>query len=189
MKRTYLYTTLIISILMLAGSLFGLYLLRNEILSNITESEKLRAKIYEEKEREVRLKILEDSIKESEADRQKIKTYFIYEDDISVLFDLLESSAKTAGVNLNIGSINPTPVTIENINNLKVSTISANLTFSGTWNRVMNYVVALENLPYKVKISRLDMTKTNDGPLKKSLESNWQAGLVLEMPLINTISK
>ncbi len=121
-----------------------------EIKKVLAEEEKIEAS------KQTTLSLLE----ETEREREELSKYFISSDDPTPFLELLESSARDAGVRLEVESLIPIDGGADGLKKVQLS-----LVLEGTWRSVYHFTSLVERFPFATTITqsafRLDSREGN----------------------------
>ncbi len=110
---------------------------------------------------------------ESAKDRLKIQDYFLKEESDSIDFlNLIEGLARQSGVSLKTDSLGTVTSPKDNSTWITVS-----VSFSGSRERVQNFVRLFETLPYVIRLTSFEM-----GSLSST---EWNARVSMEVMILN----
>lgn len=113
-------------------------------------------------------KISEDSVKE----REKLTAHFLQKESDSIDFlNQVESLAPEVGVNLKTENLK------EIIDKNGKSWIEVNFSFSGSKQRVQNFIDVLENLPYLSQVTSVSLSSGESAV--------WQAKVVMQVHVLS----
>ncbi|MEI7462869.1 MAG: hypothetical protein WCK03_00560 [Candidatus Taylorbacteria bacterium] len=97
---------------------------------------------------------------------KKVSGSFVGSDDSLSFIRYLESLGDNTGADVSLTSVdNIAPVDGDLANNGYVST---KISVRGSWQAVVKTLMLSENMPYKVMIDNVQLTKVNDGKSKES---------------------
>jgi hypothetical protein len=148
-------TTFLISaiLLILAVTLFGMvaYWVSNQ---GETLSEQITA-LASEREQESSFLRLQRTFDSTVEDRQKLQSLYLASESNSIDFlNLIEGIAPEAGVELTTNSLDSK---IDDTDNTEW--VVVDFVFTGTRTNVQNFIQILENLPYVVRLNRVELNE------------------------------
>lgn len=109
---------------------------------------------------------------ETALEREELQTYFLAKESESIDFlNLVESLAPQVGVSLSTVSLE------EVIEDGNVAWVEPTFSFSGSRDRVGNFIKILETLPYVLRISSVDMA-SNAG-------SKWEVQVTMQVRVLS----
>ncbi len=141
---------LIVSTIFLLGafSLFG-YLFYNVRAESQSVSE-LSAQIEQLSNEESTSSTLKHSVAVTEGDSSKLNSYFVSSDNVVSFINSMEALGVNVGSDVSTTSIDP---------GKDSSTLTFNIVAKGSFSSVSRFVTLLENVPYQVRIQKLDLEK------------------------------
>ena len=162
----------LIFILILVGIVNILAIILCSYLFSIIKDKKRDIIISSEEARKIsekfeNIKILESEILKIEEESKKIDQIFIQEEDIIKFIEILEKMGKDTKVSMELNTAKVEIVPIFQFN------------LSGTIERIYQYFVLLENLPYQILIEDVYIYK--EGFLGESKVNNWKAGFRIKI--------
>lgn len=95
---------------------------------------------------------LKKTIKETEADRDTLQSYFVKEDEVVVFIESIESLGKKTNTTVQITQAQASQ------DPKKPSTLFISLSSSGTFSDVTHFLVLLENLPHDISVDKVLMS-------------------------------
>ncbi len=111
------------------------------------------------------LKALEETVTHSEADRAKLKTYILEDEEIIDTLSLIEKTALEQGVVLTTKNLNTVPID-DVFEDLQVT-----VNIDGSFDGVLRMIRILEQIPQQSSIPNVSLIKTGE------LKSTWEAQL------------
>ncbi len=176
MQNNFPKIPLIFAILLFSISSTIFVFLYREINNNHTKSEVATAAWQEETARRDDIRMLNNSIKSIEEDRTSLETHFAQSSDIVPFLDTIEKLASSVGAKASIAAVN---VASDN------SGLLAGVNVEGSFTAVYKFITLLENSPYELSFSSVDIKKQTDQTTvgKVATEPQWQG--VLEIKLLS----
>lgn len=182
MKRTsHTAIYFLISLVAFAG-LAGLYwTVYKSIDGQTVRTANVLKEVVKEKYRKDHEKNLAGTLKGVEADRSRIMSFFIRNDQAVGFIEKIESIGGAAGTNVTISSINA-----DDLSEKPEGTIGkfgAHISTVGTWPSVMKSILLAEQLPYSVSINnlRFETASLEDAAGKALPEKGWKADFDIEV--------
>lgn len=113
-------------------------------------------------------RLSEDTVEE----REQLQKYFLARGSESNFLNLVESLAPQTGVSLNTNAVK------EILDEAgEVSWIEPSFTFSGSRNRVQNFIKILETLPYVLRINSVNVSSKAGG--------QWEAKVIMQVRVLS----
>ena len=166
MKKNYTVSILIFSILIAIASAGLLYfffkVIENKNLHSSVVFTTLQDKI-KEKENSV---LNASKITELKSLQESINGYFVNPDKIATFVDYLEKIGSDLGSDVSVTSIDA-PLKNQNI-------IIINLSIIGTFEKVMNTINFLENIPYQIDVTQIYLNKNSRDALSVNMKTDAQ---------------
>lgn len=134
---------------LLFGGLFWIIKTQNENIA-ILASEAHQSFAKDEAVRSIKA-----SFEKNKEALQSIDSFFISKDGVVDFINSLDTLGKQYGVTLNIGEVT-SEVDLKVKDDFK-ETLKLRLDASGSWNSVMNFLTALENLPFRIKVDQVSI--------------------------------
>lgn len=97
---------------------------------------------------------------------------YIDADNVVAFINFLEELTNSLGIELNIQSINSSAESESTIESLGYETIDLSLSVRGSWSKVNDFIVMLENLPYHLRSNELRMNAS-----REEEEEVWTANI------------
>jgi Tfp pilus assembly protein PilO len=120
-------------------------LLYSSLDDKIASINEIKSQTKASEERIKQRRDLKDVIAKLESQKQKIDSVFLNKDTLINFIELLESMSKASGVSLNKNSSSADKNPI------------FDLSAEGNYNQVQNFLVLLENMPYKISLDDVSM--------------------------------
>lgn len=122
-------------------------------------------------------------VDETKTDREKIDNYIVPADGAVSYVEMIERKSLENDVKIDIGSAEISPIKASRIYASTTAEIASStrliktkINITGTWSKVLNFLVVLENLPYRLVIEKIDLIKgTMTSGDKKVLKGDWTA--------------
>ena len=133
-------------------------------------------------EKEVKLKSIKNLIKDTENDRAKLNAYFVVDDKVIDFIEDIENLAKDTNVDLKVMSIdinddgNNTPQQ-NNISEL----LQLNLKVAGLWDNLFHFISLVDELPFRVDISKVNLQVVYDSNNKDKNPTDWEGMFVVSV--------
>ena len=168
MQNNFPKIPLFLSLMFLAFSLFTFVFLYKEIDQNIQESEQILTNWQAETNRRDQIKSLTNSVKMVDKERVLLESHFAQSSDIVPFLDTIEKLALEVGAKAEVVSVD-----ISKDNTLLLVEMRA----SGSFKTLYNFLNLLENSPYELEFSVVDMQKEEGQVVsnKGAKISKWQA--------------
>lgn len=164
---------LIVSLIFLVFCCSIFYILNREINLNKTVSEENELKWKEEVTKVENIKLLNNSIKKIETEKDLLETHIANGSNIVPFLDTMESLGKEAGVS--------TEVTLVDIPKESKSLV-VEMNASGSFEKIYKFLLLLENSPYQLETISMDIEKENSGSTsKKNSVLRWKADLKIKL--------
>jgi Tfp pilus assembly protein PilO len=137
----------------------------------------LSSEAENETKKDETLRIIKTSLSESGNDILLLDSYFVSQEEVDDFIGSMETLGKDMGVNLSVGSVAVEPDKgkddFKEFLRLKVG-------INGPWANVIDFLSALENLPYKVRLDQVSVSLGSDAGQSSSAgtkgsPSRWQA--------------
>ena len=155
--------------LLVFGMIFVHYFLYRNIKLMNESASILSSQVSLQSEREGYLISTQRAIQNLEPELDKIN--IISKDGDVDFIEGLESLARQNNLSINIDSL----VREENKNSGPVSTLKISLTTKGSWTSTYKFLLAIESLPYKVKINEYSFANELSGDTKPLAGNSWQS--------------
>lgn len=174
MKNNFKKILLIPSVIFLVLPCFVFFLLNVQINSNQKIFEENEASWQKEANRREGIKVLNNSIKKIENDKDLIEAHFAKSSNVVPFLDTLESLGAKSGVKTEV-----TLVDIPNENNVLMVEMKA----SGNFEGIYKFLLLLENSPYELEFVSVDVQKQNAGTVisKKEIVPIWEANFKMKL--------
>ncbi len=114
------------------------------------------------------LATLMNVVTQSAAEREKLFTYVLTEEDVIDFLALLETLAAEQGIEYKTENIN------EKKHSNQFKTLTLNISAYGAYQGVVHFIALLETLPYQSSISEINLIKDNEKE-----PADWKVTLVL----------
>lgn len=169
---------LIISVLVFIASIVANYIL----LTSVDKSEALalegQRKVITEEKIKRQKESLASAIANSEEGRNKLDSYLVEKTDVVSLIEKVEQTATDLGMNIDIVNFSEDKSTAIDPTG-HVSVIGVTVSSQGSWDKIDRLINAIDNLPYKVTIKSIDLTKTSDADPKvgSAQYNHWRMGM------------
>jgi len=134
----------IFAILALAAWIFVL----QQSYSHKSEVAVIEREAKEKSDESTYLLSIRSALRDAEGDIQVIRNRFIAKDAISDYIGLIEGKAESSGVNVEFGGIDDNE-----------ETLSIRMSGSGTWANIVDFVSAVDSMPYASRIDSLNISK------------------------------
>lgn len=142
-----LFITIFILLLTLGGYYFLFSIIESKNKNTFLLSQEIDTYAQNESMRRQNNKVTEE-----EKDKiEKIDTYFVHKNEVVPFIETVEDAGKKTGVVVTIGTVSAT----------EDSTFTLRLDAHGSWSDVNRFLLYLENLPYKVTLSKVDLNKAS----------------------------
>jgi len=130
---------------------------------------------YEQKDK---IQAALNSMEELQPEIEKIDSYFVGADNVVDFINLLEQKAGEQDV-----SIETKDVSIEKeVDAVYGEVLGVQSTVSGSWNDVMQYINLVENLPYNIWISSVNVSLEGDDQVESEVPVYvWEVDLALKV--------
>ena len=115
----------------------------------------IAAEIEQYKQQNAQMNSLAAMVRNTEEGGERLTGYFVDGERIIEFLETIESLADTAGVEIDVRSINETETDWEGVKNLEL-----NIDFSGSWVRVHHFLVLIESMPIKMTAERLSLSES-----------------------------
>jgi Tfp pilus assembly protein PilO len=173
------FAGLIILNVLLVGGFAGLYY----FLDNRAQAaNRLSAKVERVSNQKQREKALQNLVDQTAETRSELDDYFIGANASAEFITLIESIADDTRVDLQIGNVSiDSADTVDNSQKLTNPTelLTMEVQASGSWNRVVHFVRAIELLPQKTSISNVSFSQSGR-PAQESSQSLWSVTATIE---------
>lgn len=122
-------------------------------------------------QREIKLKSVDEIIKDTEYERKKLDTYFVADDSIVDFIEDIEELGRYVGIDIEIASVNidndlKTEDAISEILNLNIET-------KGKWEDIFYFLSLIEKMPFKIDIEKADLYIVYEDD-KKNVSTIWK---------------
>ncbi|MEK7572422.1 MAG: hypothetical protein AAB493_01005 [Patescibacteria group bacterium] len=151
-----------LSLIFFVVCLFVFLFLNREININKKIFEDNEVKWQEEAERRERIRLLNNSIKKIETEKDLFETHFAQSSNIVPFLDMMESLGEKVGAKTEV-----TLVDIPKEGNILVIEMKV----LGSFEKIYKFLLLLENSPYKLEIVSVDISKQNI----------WEASLKIKL--------
>jgi hypothetical protein len=111
---------------------------------------------------------LKSTLREAKNETQAIESRFILKEEVPSFITMLENKADTIGVKVDFGSIN-----IEEGEVLD-GTLKLQITGSGDWSEVTDFIVMLDSLPYAATIEEIRIYNPSVMSESEEAVSDWK---------------
>ena len=162
---------LIFSLIFFAIALAAFLFLYNQVLGNRESAENSELSFREEAARREEVRSIERFAEEIQADKVKLDSHFAVSSNVVPYLDTLESLGKQV-------SAKPEVVTVD-VTKDKTSLI-LNMRAAGTFEAVYKFLLLLENSPYELEFTSVELRKTGEGA--GSWEGNFKIKLLAFIP-------
>jgi hypothetical protein len=178
-KRTTLIFIFSIIVVILAS---GTLILFFKLIENKNEhTSTVLATLADKIEKKENAKVLEEKIKEVDAIKDTIDSYFVNPKDIDSFIAYLE----------NLGNIAGSLVKVESFDSSTNNQLSVKITLKGNFSNVMRTLMMLENSPYRIHVQKTSLTheegfSTPDpkNPTKQVVSSSsWKSEILFNVLL------
>jgi hypothetical protein len=169
MKRFSRYTFILILLLLNLGALAGYYLIFHNIKSKNNTISALENDIEFQLGKEKELLSITKLVHDTEADRKKIREYFVPKEGLVSLIETVEGFGGISGTVLTVDAVSLQE--IEKMPNKE--SVRFDMSIEGTWTGIMYVVSLIENLPYGVTIERVGLNRTTE----EGKPVSWRATL------------
>ena len=178
MKNNFQKIVLIISLVLLLLFSFAFVFLYQEINNNNNRTQQNTVNLQTETFRRDDIASLDQSLQKIAPDRALLENHFIKSSDIVPFLNMIEKLAREVGVLVQIDSVDTKTDNLELIVGLKAS---------GRFESIYKFLTLLENSPYELYFTSMDMRKLNlSGAVDKNIkDSNWEA--VFQIQLLSFI--
>ncbi len=153
--------TLILIIILVLIVLGGYYFLFSTIKHTNEKASLFSQEIDLYAQREATLKNTQKMAEELNTQMEKLGSYFLHTNDTVPFIELVEGAGVKTGVNVTIGSISPV-VTADST--VKGEMIALRLEARGSWSNIYNFILYMENLPYKVSLEKVNVSRSSSVP-------------------------
>ena len=138
------YTLIIFSVATLIMACVGYYVLYRNIIIQAENSSKVSGDASVENEKKQDEQLLVKAHSETVTERAKLKSFFVYEDNIVEFIERVEKVGLESGTDLELSAIDT-----------KEDHVTAHIVAKGSWSGVMKALVLVENLPYSLSINNV----------------------------------
>lgn len=137
-----------------------------EIKEKTREASLIVSELDLEAQRDVRLRSIQNIIKDTEQQREQLNVYFVKDDAVVAFIETIESLGDKSGAEVEVTSVN-----IEERNSEGSSSQFLRLTFSatGAWDEVFYLFSLVELLPYKMEVKRASFESRKSGTIKSNV--------------------
>ena len=157
----------------------GLYwFLSNQINKNTEMISNSASELNIQVAKEKQLKLSKNIIDDTEADRNKLDTFFVSRDDIVSFIQEIESLASSAGISIEINSVEVNDYVLAGRVSEVIEVLNLTLSTNGSWSGNFYFLNLLETMPYKIDVSRLNLqSKINS----ISKTTSWESFIGIEV--------
>jgi hypothetical protein len=183
----------VLFLLVLGGYYYIFYIIKNKNEKISTFSQEIE--LYSQ--RESLRKATEKTADDLSEKITKLESYFLHKDELVPFIEKIEDSGKRMNVSVSIISVN-LDESLKGAQAKNGERFVLRLNTKGSWSNVVKFVSYLENLPYKIFVSRVSFIKdsalkpffiTEDGPKAVSFEndtaSTWSANIEMSVLTLN----
>ncbi|HYD92450.1 MAG TPA: hypothetical protein VEA37_13315 [Flavobacterium sp.] len=165
---------LLLSLLLLALSCLVYFFLYKNILDNNRIFEEAEAKWQAQNSEEEKMKSLEHSLESLEQERALLNAHFVRSSDVVPFLDTIETLAPKAGASAGVASVAISP---------DGSSLLVGVKATGSFENLYKFLTLLENSPYQLEFTSMNMTKTGVGASSSSdsSEGNWTASFGIRL--------
>jgi hypothetical protein len=153
------------------------------IRSNAAKTAALHLEIQNEIQINATLEAFQTSSKDSKDEQQKLTSYFLVKDRAVLFIEELESLAESQNVTAEIDTVNA----ITNVGTER-EVLMVKLSYEGPWQRVMRMIDLIENMPYRIEVTEIDIHRnlgaiTEEGATTTRSEIPWQGDLEITVAM------
>lgn len=190
--------SLCIALIAVSGFVFSSYYIKG-----LTEKTSVLKEEIESKQIKIRrIQNLSKSAEKTNADREKMVSYFVESNKAIDFVSELEGVASNLGLQYSTNVIEN--VEMESLSQHNKQLLRINMTLSGGWRTILTYLLYIESLPYALNIEKLEMasegvpavnsqvetqtekvgassTKPAPVAVKAPVESKWKLGITFSV--------
>lgn len=112
---------------------------------------------------------LKTLVEETHKDREKLDSFLVDKEKIVEFLESVENLAKNERLSIGIGSLEERT---DSASGVAVPTLNLSIDSSGSWSNVIKFLHLMENLPYHLSISKVNL-RTDEGGARKRGEAIW----------------
>jgi len=152
----------IISLMFFIVCCFVFLFLNKEVNINNKAFEDNEIKWQQETERREGIRLLNNSIRKIENEKDLLETHFAQSSNIVPFLDTMESLGTKVGAKTEITSVDIPK---------ESNSLNIEMKISGSFEKIYKFLLLLENSPYKLEITSIDISKQN----------TWEANLKIKL--------
>ena len=119
-------------------------------------------------EKEAKLKSVKKLIEDTENERKKLDTYFVTDNSVVDFIESIEALAKEVEIDTEV-------VSVDISENDKISeALLLSLEVEGLWSNLFYFVSLIEELPFKIGISKVDIKAVYEDANKTKSSGSWK---------------
>lgn len=165
-KRNIVFMTIIVITAIVAYVVFFIGIKnKNENISLIVN------KIDSFIEKETKLKSVKKIIEDTESTRRELDTYFVTDNGIVDFIENIEALAEEVEINAEVLSVDI------NDNNKISETLLLSLEVEGLWSSLFYFISLIEELPFKIDVSKVDIEAVYTNTNKSKTSGSWKGTL------------
>ena len=172
MQNKFKNSTLIVSVIIFLILCIMFFFLFKEINNNIKTSKELQTNLQKEIKRREEIKDFNNSFKSIEQDKNLLETHFAQSSDIVPFLNKIEKMANSVGTEAEVSFIE---VAKDNTG------LILEMKDVGSFSRVYKFITLLENSPYELEFTSVEMNSTSDTSKKSTKENIWEATLKIKL--------
>jgi len=170
---------ILIFLIILNLSAIGLYWFLSSQINKNTEmvsnsASELNIQVAKEKQ----LKLSRNIIDDTEADRNKLDSFFVSSDGIVSFIQEIENLADSAGLSIEIISVEVDDYVLNEKVDAVIEVLNLTLDVSGSWSGNFYFLNLLETMPHKINIGRLNLQARRDS---KGRTTGWESIIGIEV--------
>ena len=174
MQNRFKKNSLVLSIIIFILFCITFFYFYKEIKTNIQTSKDAQVNLQKEVLRRTDIKNFNESFQTIEADKALFETHFVQGSDIVPFLDTIEKMASSVGTKAEVSLIE---VSKDN------SGLILEMKDTGTFSQVYKFITLLENSPYELEFTSVEMRSLNkDDVIKNSNKENeWETTLKINL--------
>lgn len=162
--------SLFVSVFFLAFFAYACYFLYNQIGQNLSVIKISEDKWQQEFSRREEIKMLDRAVKNIQKENEEIDTHFVKSGDVVPFLNNIEALAPKVGARAETASVD--------ISNDKTSLL-VRIEVEGSFNSIYKFIKLLENSPYQLELSNVDLSES--GMMGANKLPIWNADLSIRI--------
>ena len=139
------------------------------VKSQGSKSAKTYLELLSEKQKQENIDTVRITVKNTTAERAKLKDYFVTQTEVILFIDKVES----------LGAESNTNITLNDLKEIDEGKLVFSITATGAFDSLMHLLALIENIPYNIEIKQVSFRKVSVSEEKKDIV--WEGSFSAEL--------